>query len=254
MDFHRQGPRPFLYAHRGAVQNAPENTLLAFTHAFDQGADGVELDVRLCATGEVVVFHDPTFKRLCGDNAEVLKTPWAGVKQRDLGHGQRVPTLDDALDLVVARNGILNIEIKGDWREGGLPKNPVVSKYAANVSAAVAKVLKKRSAADRARCMVSSFNPVSLMTMSALRIGPLALIFDMEHSGAIRGPVGASLLRPAGLHPEPRFVTKENMKKWKARGAYVNPWTIDDPGEARRLLALGVDGFITDNVPALRNL
>ncbi|HEY1418228.1 MAG TPA: glycerophosphodiester phosphodiesterase family protein, partial [Myxococcaceae bacterium] len=55
-----------ILGHRGASSDAPENTLTAFQLALDQGADGVELDARLCASGEVVVFHDEWLERLTG--------------------------------------------------------------------------------------------------------------------------------------------------------------------------------------------
>ena len=59
--FRRQsGERPFVLGHRGARHAAPENTLKAFDMAAAEGADGVELDVRLCQSGEVIVLHDPT--------------------------------------------------------------------------------------------------------------------------------------------------------------------------------------------------
>ena len=70
-----------LYAHRGAHQTHPENTLEAFEAAIAQGADGVELDVRTCGSGEVVVAHDPHFGRVAGRAAWVAHMPWAALRE-----------------------------------------------------------------------------------------------------------------------------------------------------------------------------
>jgi len=65
-----------LLAHRGASADAPENTIAAFEEAVRQGADGVELDVQVCSTGEVVVCHDERLTRLAGLDWELGATPW----------------------------------------------------------------------------------------------------------------------------------------------------------------------------------
>ena len=56
-------PRPIIFAHRGDLAHAPENTLPAFQQAIQKGADGVELDVKLTADGHVIVIHDSTVDR-----------------------------------------------------------------------------------------------------------------------------------------------------------------------------------------------
>ena len=102
-----------ILGHRGASQDAPENTLVAFTLALEQGADGVELDARLCASGEAVVFHDETLERLnsegCaryvvtdiakdgtlqGPNLELLKNVCAATDRPVVASGG-VSSLDD---------------------------------------------------------------------------------------------------------------------------------------------------------------
>ncbi len=253
MDFHRpEGAPPLLYAHRGAIQNAPENTLLAFAHAFDQGADGVELDVRCCRTGEVLVFHDTDFARFGGDRTLVIDMPFADVRGRDVGGGHRAPTLDEALDVVVARNGLLNIEVKGNRIEPDDYTSVHELEHKAHTARAVAAVMMRRSASDRARCMYSTFDPVVFITLRMAGVGPLAFLFDAKHTGKRRGPVLARLMAPDGLHPHHPLITPERMRAWKRRGAFVNAWTVDDPVLAQDLVARGVDGLITDDVPALR--
>src|SRR5215218_8651774 len=74
-----------ILAHRGASADFPENTLEAFMGAVAQGADGVELDVMRCSTGELVVCHDERLDRLAGRDWWVHATPWWKLKRADVG-------------------------------------------------------------------------------------------------------------------------------------------------------------------------
>src|SRR5689334_24385700 len=93
--------RALVLGHRGASAEAPENTLAAFRLALAQGADGVELDVWRCATGEVVVFHDGDLRRIAGSPLRVRSATLAALRAADVGahagerfRGQRVPLLE----------------------------------------------------------------------------------------------------------------------------------------------------------------
>ena len=84
------GRGPLVIAHRGASADAPENTLAAFALARAQGADGIELDVMRCATGEVVVFHDDDLVRLGHRPTLVRDMPFADLREIDVGGGERI--------------------------------------------------------------------------------------------------------------------------------------------------------------------
>ncbi|MFN7134700.1 MAG: glycerophosphodiester phosphodiesterase, partial [Myxococcales bacterium] len=99
--------RPLVIAHRGASANAPENTLAAFREAVAQGADGVELDVMVCGSGEVVVCHDEWLDRLAGEHVPVGETPLHRLRGLDVGRWfspafarECIPTLDEVFDLL----------------------------------------------------------------------------------------------------------------------------------------------------------
>lgn len=221
--------------HRGAPREAPENTLAAFEAALRAGADGVELDVRLCATGEVVCCHDPTLLRLAGEDVRVRTTAWGDLLRRDLG-GARLCRLDDALALWAPR-GVVNVELKHD--DVDVPA----------LARAVA------SALDRA--------PPGAVIASTFDFGALAAL------ARLRPRLTRALLLPPLRHPESRFylaeaarpgavhavhpwhedVTAERVAAWRARGLDVNPWTVDDPARAAALRDLGAAMVIT-NVPA----
>jgi glycerophosphoryl diester phosphodiesterase len=104
--------RPWLYAHRGASRDAPENTIAAFRLALEQGADGIELDVHATADGVPVVIHDSTLDRTTDRSGNIneltltaVKTADASAGWRDTGHRSvrwsvdevRVPTFDEVL-------------------------------------------------------------------------------------------------------------------------------------------------------------
>ena len=106
------------FAHRGARNHAPENTLAAFEQALLEGADGIELDIRLCKTGEWVVLHDATLKRTTNGRGYVRRTPLETLRRLDAGvhfgeefRGEPVPTLAEVLKQMHGRC-LFNIEIK----------------------------------------------------------------------------------------------------------------------------------------------
>ena len=108
--------RPRIVAHRGASHEAPENTLAAFRRAWEQGVEGVELDVRVTRDGEVVVIHDATTKRTAGVDRAVAEQTLAELKTLDAGAwkgqpGERIPTIAEALATVPAGHTLF-VEIK----------------------------------------------------------------------------------------------------------------------------------------------
>jgi glycerophosphoryl diester phosphodiesterase len=89
---------PLIIGHRGASADAPENTMAAFTLAIEQGADGIEFDVQLCADGVPVIVHDDTVDRICDASGRVDEMTVAELQRLDLGMGQAVPTLDELFE------------------------------------------------------------------------------------------------------------------------------------------------------------
>ena len=232
----RDGAPPLVIAHRGASHDAVENTLAAFRLAREQGADGVELDVLRCATGEVVVFHDDDLERLGGRPGDVRATSFAALREIDLGGGERIPTLDEVLEELGPL--LVNVELKSAarWperlRDDGL-------------AAAVAAILARHDGG--ARALVSSFDPLLLARFRRRARGvSTGLLFAHDQARPWREAWAAPLVRPTALHPESLLADARAVAGWHARGFAVHVWTVDDPGELRLLGALGVDGVITN--------
>lgn len=218
--------------HRGAPREAPENTLESFAIAMAHGADGVELDVRLSADGEVVVFHDPTLERLAQREGRVRALDYEALRGVDLGGGARIPTLDAVLSQWRAK-GLVNVEIKSDDVDGEA------------LVAALARVLARNEGTD---VIVSSFAQSLLLRFEALapKVARGVLFGPGVDPEAL--PVDQRDVRAAAMHPFWIDATDERVAAWRAQGLAVNVWTVDDVVEARRLRAAGATSVIS-NVP-----
>jgi glycerophosphoryl diester phosphodiesterase len=232
--------RPLVLGHRGASAAAPENTLAAFRLAREEGADGVELDVRRCRTGEVVVFHDADARRIAGAPLRIADASLADLRTLDAGshrgpmfRGERIPLLAETLEALPG--AFVNVELKSQGRD-------------LRLAAATARVI--RAVGAGGRVIVSSFDYRLLV---AFRVAapelPIGLLFERDQRWRLPTALAIRLLRPAAVHPDRALVTAPRARRWTARGLAVNVWTVDDPDEARRLAALGATSVIT-NVPA----
>lgn len=103
---------PKIIAHRGVTRNEQENTLPAFHEAFSEGADGLEIDVRLSKDEKPIIFHDEDTSRLFQKSLEIKNTTYSELKT--LGNKEnRIPLLDEVLDFL-PKNKHCYIEIKSD--------------------------------------------------------------------------------------------------------------------------------------------
>lgn len=236
----RAGHRPLVLGHRGARQAAPENTLRAFELAARQGADGVELDVRLAGDGSLVILHDRTLARTTGgrDPRDVERLDRAALDRVDVGEGERPPTLMDALRWARERDQRLDIELKHD-----------VSSRLALLQGVLQALAQERDAGDR--LLLSSFDPLLVTALArAQRQVPVAWLV---HAGQrwLRSAPGWRAVGASGVNPEAALLTEDYVAPLRARGALVYVWTVNEPAVARTLARLGVDGLISDAPGAL---
>jgi glycerophosphoryl diester phosphodiesterase len=234
------GQAPKVYGHRGASAHAIENTLSAFRRAMSDGADGVELDVQCCRSGEVVVFHDDDLARLAGRPERIADVPWSVLRDVCLPRGERIPTLLDALE-ACGQDALVNVEIK---YEGLLP-----GACSALVDG-VASDLGRSRAANRV--VVSAFSPAAVwLWRRRVPQVPCALLFErprpLHRPWPLRTDFALPLLGPRCVHPQDGLCTPRRVAAWRKRGYLVNVWTVDDPERMRELAAMGVDGIITND-------
>lgn len=232
-----------ILGHRGASQDAAENTLSAFRLALAQGADGVELDVQRAADGTLVVTHDESLQRLAGLPADVRRLDWNTLKRLDVASrlgfpAEGPPRLADVFE-ALPEPCFVNVELKcEDVDDRGL-------------SLAVGAFLEARGLSPRV--LVSSFNPLCLVRLAqrfpALRRGSL---IDPDRALAWQEPWFRRIVRPAAIHPHFRQATDARIRRWKDEGLEVVVWTVDDVAEARRLVLAGADALITNCPGRLR--
>lgn len=220
-----------LTAHRGAVDRAPENTLLAFRAAEELGFAEAELDLQLTADGHLVLLHDHTFRRLARRPGGLVDRPVEQmgldeVRSLDLGLGERVPTFAEVLETTSLD---LQVEIK-----------------APRAAAALGDLLRSAGERERARCMVTSFDPFALAEFHATGVelprGSGLLVADVTSDWAYwldRVPVRNLLLHWPGL-------TRGIVDQWRGRGYGVFASMFNNAGELDRILETGVDGSSTD--------
>jgi glycerophosphoryl diester phosphodiesterase len=234
-----------LLAHRGANADAPENTLTAFHRAAEQKADGVELDVQICASGEVVVCHDPRLDRLAGRPTEILSTTWPNLRRLDVGSRlgfspERIPLLEEVLELL-PREMLVNVELKCDTLEDH------------GLTTATVEVIRRMRASERV--LISSFNPLCLWRL--MEVAPelrRGYLLDPDHAFRVHADLLAPLVSSWSVHPHFSNCTEVRARIWKSAGLKLAVWTVDDPDEARRLQGLGVDYCITNRPGELRRL
>ena len=214
--------------HRGAAGHEAENTLKSFRRAMELGADMVELDVHLCGSGELVVIHDETVDRTTDGTGEVAKMTLDEMRALDAGKGERIPTLQEVIDLATGWMGI-NIELKGLGTAG-----PALE----HIEDAVAKGW------ERSGFHVSSFHLDELSAIRELsddvRTGVLFALDDggimdfAERNGAY------------SLNPNHRMITPKFVARAHERGLKVFAWTVNEPEDIARMKGLEVDGIISD--------
>ncbi len=222
-------------AHRGANRLAPENTVAAMRRALELGADGVELDLHRSADDRLVVRHDG------GSPAGVLcELSWQEIRAAF----PEVPTLEAVLD--VCRGALVNVEVKN------LPGDPDWDPADRAVEV-LAELLRARGGADDV--IVSSRNLATIDRMRSLAphvptalvtrgLDPLeALLTAVAHGHVALHPDVWSLAGP---------VLGALMPRARERGLRIMVWTVNDPGELRRLEGAGVDAVITDDASLYR--
>ncbi|MFO0760247.1 MAG: glycerophosphodiester phosphodiesterase family protein [Byssovorax sp.] len=236
------GGRAKVIGHRGVVRaGVPENTLEALAIAASEGADGVEIDVRAAASGEAVICHAPALSRVTGgaDDRAVAALSLRELTRVDLGGGARVPTLPDALALARDAGLFVNVELAFD-----APDRAAVVRAAARAL---------RAFRTGPPVIISCFHPLLLAGIAALCPSPPRALL-LHRSGWERPAALWARLHGLHVHPEASVTTRDLVERSHARGRVVNAWTVNDPDEARRLDAIGVDGIITDDPGRMRAL
>jgi glycerophosphoryl diester phosphodiesterase len=218
--------------HRGAAAHAPDNTLLGFRQAAALGADMVECDVWQTAEGHLVLAHDAHCTDADGHVLLIGQSTLAELRTIDLGQGERIPTLAEAIDLCQKEQLGAYIELK-EWQ----------------CVPAVAEIIHKQKFAEQ--CIVGSFRPDWLMDLKV--IAPeltTSILFASPHLDAVKlaQSIQASFVHPCWGHlPNlSALLTPEWVAHVRQADLGIICWSEQRPDEIATLRRIGVDGICSD--------
>ncbi|GAA0588469.1 glycerophosphodiester phosphodiesterase [Paractinoplanes ferrugineus] len=237
-----EAPVPLAFAHRGGAAAGDENTAEAFGRAVRLGYRYVETDVHATADGVPVIFHDDTLVRLTGRSGRVEDLGWADLATVRVGGAAVIPRLDETLASWPAIR--FNIDVKAD--SGAAPAVETIRRASAEHRVLLASFSDARLAVLRDLAGPSVATSMGLGSVLRLRLASLVGRKVRPHPSVVAAQVPA---RHAGL----TVVDRAFLSCCHRSGLQVHVWTVDDRAEIARLLELGVDGIMTDDLEALRD-
>jgi len=215
--------------HRGAMGYVAENTLESIQKALDFGVHGLEIDVHICASGELVVFHDFTLERISNGIGEISKYTLSELKQLKIGHKFQIPTLEEVLELI-NKECLLNIELKGQYT--AFETCRIIEKYV------------KINSWNHSDFLVSSFQKKELTDVYKINKNiPLAVLTTTGINDAIEF---AKNIEAKAIHPHYFMLNLKNVIEAQSKGFKVNTWTVNDKETINRMKQYGVDAIISD--------
>ena len=219
----------------------------SFRAALEQGADGLELDVMLSRDAEVVVIHDHSLDRTTNGSGRVGDMSLHELKRLDAGSsfdarfaGEPIPGLDEVL-AAFGHESVLNVELKD------------TSPTDCTLEVKVVDLLEKHGLSNRV--ILSSFNPLALrrakLLCPELHMG---LLLQRRVRIHLQVECLAAAARADALHMHHTTVSDRSVRDAKRRGYRVNVWTVNEWAQMEQMIAVGVDGIITDRPGVLANL
>jgi glycerophosphoryl diester phosphodiesterase len=225
-----------ILAHRGASTDAPENTLLAFEGAINQGADGIEFDVFPC-DDTFVVIHDKWVHRTTNGKGQLSDYSFEHLRELDAGYGQKIPTLRETL-LLIGNQCQINIEVKAECCVEGFIRDIVDCQQLANIS-------------DEA-IIISSFHHVLLKRIKDAapqwRYGALSASYAIDKNQF------AQTLGAWSVNIDLSVVDKALIEDAHQRDLKALVYTVDEEADLLKLKSWGVDGIFTNKPAASREI
>jgi glycerophosphoryl diester phosphodiesterase len=240
-------PTPMVFGHRGACAHAPENTLASFQKAYEEGAEAIELDVKVSSDGEVIVMHDQTLNRTTDGSGDLRKFTLAQLRKLDAGSkfneafkGEKIPTLREVLEHF-GRKMKINIELTNY----ATPNDELVT--------LVVSLVRQFNLEEQV--MFSSFNPGNLRKARALcPVIPNGLLaLDGPSGWLARSPLNFVVPHEA-LHPYFTDVNEALIEREHNAGRRVHIWTVNLEAQMRQMYSMGADAIFTDDPQLARKV
>lgn len=215
--------------HRGAAGYKPENTLASFQKALELKVDMIELDVRVCKTGELIVMHSKKVNKTTDGKGHIRDMTLSEIKVLDAGEGEKVPTLNEVLNLIHHRTKV-NIEIKTKEAFGLVAK--IIENYVSSFDWKYDDFL------------VSSFDYIGLKLFHKnnqnILIGAL-IQYSPKNIFKFAKEINAH-----SINIKPRYAKKEFIKKAHKKGFKIFVFIANKPRKIKKLKERCVDGIFSD--------
>lgn len=233
-------------AHRGGwvtEADAPrENTPYAFRRAVDLGYRYLEVDVHTTADGELVVFHDDVLDRVTNGSGRISDHSWAELGTTLIAGADPIPRFADLLDEF--RNCRFNIDIKQE--DAIRPLAEAIARHRAQDRVCVCSFSGRR---------LKAFRRLAPGVLTAMSPGGVA--WATHAFGLRRWPIdaGVALQIPVAHNGAPLPLLRADVVRHAhATGRVVHVWTVNDEAEMRRLIDIGVDGLVSDDITTLKRV
>ncbi|MFD4960720.1 glycerophosphodiester phosphodiesterase family protein [Microbacterium sp. NPDC058389] len=238
--------RPRVLAHRGlvtpeaAASGIVENSFAAVAAAHSAGATYVESDCHLTADGTVVLFHDEDLSRVTGDPRRIAEVTVSELERLMADRGGLI-TLAQALDAFPTVR--FNLDVKA--RDAATAVGTTVAPFGARVLVASFSDDRRRAALAAAAAAGRGIPPATSAGSGTIArlLAALSIRSDRLVAPALRGVDALQLPERQGRI---RIVTPRLLAAAHRHDVEVHVWTVNDPADMRRLVALGVDGIVTD--------
>ncbi len=229
--------KTLIIGHRGAKGHVAENTIPSVKYAIDLGANGVEIDVFRCKSGEIVVFHDNNLSKILDVNLCIEDLDLRAIKSFQIESKYFIPTLEEILSLQLG-DIILNIELKG--KGTAIPTIEILKRHFTK------GLLKNKN------IIVSSFDWDELLILrSKSQKIPIGVLIDGNPVLALKF---ADKVNAVSINSNYKFLNKKNIDLINSKGYKLYPYTVNDEDEMKKLISYGVDGIITDYPDKLKNI
>lgn len=254
--FFTQQDGVMVIAHQGGEWLRPSNTLVAFDNAVELGVDVLEMDIHQTKDGAIVLMHDATVDRTTDGSGAIKEMTLAEIRALDAGYywtdddgatypyrgqGIQVPTLEELFQRYPDMR--MNIEIKQETPSMVRPFCQLIHTYNMQDQILVATFHKATVKAFRAECpdVITSMVEPEIQLFFGLNAAYLGALFQAPGT-AFQVPTTSSL----PIIGEVDVITERFVRVAHSHNIQVHAWTINDTAEMERLIALGVDGIITD--------
>lgn len=218
---------PFILGHRGCAGLEPENTIRAFKRALELGVDFVEFDVGITKDKKLVLIHDAKVDRTTNGRGLVRDFTFEEIRKLNAGKGERIPPLEDAINLLRPENSTIVIEIK----------QPETTKE-------VLETVEKKEIKDKS--IIVSFLPKVIKQAKEKDLKIKTGIIFFKSFGSALGLI--QKLKADLACPHYLLLNERTVKKLHQNNVAINAWTVNKPKDIDRMIKLGVD-IITSDYP-----